>query len=82
MAPLSSSSSVTEDPTSRADIYWSQFGVPSPARRALIYAGIYDLEAYSETDPREIAHLHGMGPKALGILSTALAELAEHREKL
>jgi hypothetical protein len=73
---------MSEDPTSTADLYWRHLGVPSAARRALIHAGIYNLDAYAGFDPQEIAQLHGMGPKALGILSTALAELAEHREKL
>jgi len=66
-----------KDPTSMADVYWRHLGVPSPARRALIHAGIYNLDAYAGADPQVIVQLHGMGPKALGILSKALSN---HRE--
>jgi hypothetical protein len=47
-------------------------GVSGPALRALASAGIesmVDLAGWSESD---LARLHGMGPKALGALRTAL----------
>lgn len=47
-------------------------GVSQPALRALQGAGIQRLEqltAYSEAD---LLRLHGMGPKALGLLRQAL----------
>jgi hypothetical protein len=76
-ATWSSSALMSEDPSSTADTYWKHLSIPSPSRRALIHAGIYDLDAYAGVDQREIAQLHGMGPKALGILSKALSD---HRE--
>lgn len=48
-------------------------GVGGPALRALQVAGVRsmaDLESRAET---EILALHGMGPKAVGILRDALA---------
>lgn len=47
-------------------------GVSGPALRALAAAGVRsvaDLARWSESD---LAKLHGMGPKALGALRTAL----------
>jgi len=47
-------------------------GMSQPAQRALASAGIRrldDLTRYSET---QLHQLHGMGPKALGILAAAL----------
>jgi hypothetical protein len=49
-----------------------QPGVSGPALRALSSAGVRsvaDLTRWSETD---LATLHGMGPKALGLLRDAL----------
>jgi len=68
---------MSEDLSSTADAYWRALGVPSPARRALIHAGIFDRDAYAGADPQEMAQLHGVGPKALGILSKAFSN---HRE--
>lgn len=48
-------------------------GIGGPALRALHGAGVAsmaDLEAWTEADLRA---LHGMGPRALGILRDALA---------
>ena len=48
-------------------------GIGAPAKRALINAGhgrLEDLAAVSET---QILALHGMGPKAMGILRARLA---------
>lgn len=46
----------------------------APAQRALETAGIHSLEQLSQYSEAEIAKLHGMGPKALGILHQALAD--------
>ena len=46
----------------------------APARRALIGAGYYRLEQLAEVGEEELAKLHGVGPKALRQLRTALAE--------
>ncbi|MFC0037563.1 DNA-binding protein [Actinomadura rayongensis] len=45
-----------------------------PRRRALAAAGHDDLESLTTATEREIADLHGMGPKALSALRAALAE--------
>jgi uncharacterized protein YdhG (YjbR/CyaY superfamily) len=43
-------------------------GVAAPARRALSGAGIRTLADLAKRREKEVAELHGMGPKALGIL--------------
>jgi DNA-directed RNA polymerase alpha subunit len=43
-----------------------------PARRALANAGYTRLEQLTKTSEAELSKLHGMGPKALGILKEAL----------
>jgi predicted flap endonuclease-1-like 5' DNA nuclease len=45
----------------------------APAERALLNAGITNLAQLATYSEKEIAALHGMGPKALRILSEALA---------
>ncbi|NUU60056.1 DNA-binding protein [Paenibacillus agri] len=45
-----------------------------PAQRALAGAGYTWLEQLSKFTESELLQLHGMGPKALGQLRTALAE--------
>ncbi|MFN8487719.1 MAG: hypothetical protein U0350_09020 [Caldilineaceae bacterium] len=45
----------------------------APAQRALDSAGIATLAQLSTFKQSEIAKLHGMGPKAIGILRQALA---------
>lgn len=53
-----------------SDEAWPKIG--KPATRALVnagYGGLGDLDGVSE---RELKALHGMGPKALGILKEAL----------
>lgn len=45
----------------------------APAQRALDSVGISTLAQLSRWRRAEIAKLHGMGPKALGILEQALA---------
>lgn len=49
------------------------FSIGAPARRALAAAGYTRLEQLNGTSVKELSRLHGMGPKALGILSSALA---------
>jgi hypothetical protein len=44
-----------------------------PALRALAHAGIRSLTQVAKRTERELATLHGMGPKALRILSAGLA---------
>jgi hypothetical protein len=48
--------------------------IGAPATRALTDAGYPSLRHLAGVARRELAALHGMGPKALGILEAALAE--------
>jgi len=49
-------------------------GVAKPAQHALAAAGYTALDQLTQARESEIASLHGMGPKALSILKTALRE--------
>lgn len=48
--------------------------ISAPATRALASAGITSLRDLVGRSRADVAALHGMGPKALGILAAALAE--------
>lgn len=48
--------------------------ISQPALRALNGAGIQRLEQLTNFSEEEIKQLHGMGPKALGILRQTLAD--------
>ncbi len=48
--------------------------VSGPANAALEVAGIRSLSELATHSEREIANLHGMGPKGIRILKAALAE--------
>lgn len=48
--------------------------IGQPATRALAGAGIQKLEQLTRFSETEIMQLHGMGPKALGLLRQALAD--------
>jgi hypothetical protein len=48
-------------------------GIGKPAQRALAGAGYLRLEQFTLISEAEILKLHGMGPKALGIIRQALA---------
>lgn len=48
-------------------------GIGKPAERALARAGHERLEDLAKVSRAELAKLHGMGPKALGILAERLA---------
>ncbi|MEU4410580.1 helix-hairpin-helix domain-containing protein [Streptosporangium sp. NPDC023963] len=45
-----------------------------PASRALAAAGYTTLAQVAATSERDLLRLHGMGPKAIGLLREALAE--------
>jgi hypothetical protein len=49
-------------------------GIAKPALRALASAGLYSLEDLTEITEAELSALHGMGPKAIGHLISALHE--------
>lgn len=48
--------------------------ISAPATRALASVGITTLGDLAGRSRADLAALHGMGPKALGILADALAE--------
>lgn len=48
-------------------------GVSRPAIRALASVGVTELDQLTRFTEVELKALHGMGPKALGILKAALA---------
>lgn len=48
--------------------------IGAPAQRALAQAGYTQLEQLTRVSEAELGKLHGMGPKALGILRLALRE--------
>ncbi len=47
-------------------------GLASPARRALVSAGIEHLEQLTGFSEAQLKQLHGIGPKALSQLRSAL----------
>jgi hypothetical protein len=47
-------------------------GIGQPATRALAAAGYTNLDQLSRVTESELLKLHGMGPKALGIIRSAL----------
>ncbi|MBF6172685.1 DNA-binding protein [Nocardia blacklockiae] len=49
-------------------------GIGAPATRALLAAGYARLEQLSGVPERELAALHGVGPKAIRVLRAALDE--------
>jgi len=49
-------------------------GLGKPALRALTAAGYLRLEQFTELTEAEVHKLHGMGPKALGLIRRSLAE--------
>jgi DNA-directed RNA polymerase alpha subunit len=48
--------------------------ISRPALRALANAGYNQLEQLAQVSESELGKLHGMGPKALGLLKQSLAE--------
>ena len=48
-------------------------GVSGPALRALNVAGVRSMSDLTRWSEADLAALHGMGPKALAVLRTALA---------
>ena len=48
--------------------------IGKPARRALEGAGYVRLEQLSNVSENELLKLHGVGPKALGLINLALAD--------
>ena len=51
---------------------WRELGLSAPARRALIDEGYYKLSDLRKVSLDAIKDLHGMGPNAIRILTTAM----------
>jgi hypothetical protein len=47
-------------------------GIGKPATRAFIAAGYTRLEQFTKVTEADLLQLHGVGPKALGIIRSAL----------
>ena len=62
-----------------AEKYWNSFAIGAPARRALVNARIWNLDQYAAADPAFIESLHGVGPRAIGILNQAVREAREKK---
>jgi hypothetical protein len=54
------------------DQAWRELGLGAPARRALINDGLFELSDLRKTSLAAVKELHGMGPNAIRILTTAM----------
>lgn len=46
--------------------------ISNPARRALAAAGLERLEDLTRVSEKELMRLHGIGPKALGVIKSTM----------
>lgn len=53
-------------------------GLSGPALRALAHAGIRSLAQLAQHSKKDVAGLHGMGPKGVRVLEQALATQGRH----
>ncbi len=60
------------DAYAEVDGVWRELGLAAPARRALIDDGYYKLSDLRKTSLDAIKDLHGMGPNAIRIITTAM----------
>ena len=58
----------TDDPK-----VWNGLRVMSPAKRALLGAGLRTLDDVAQWRREDLAALHGVGPRALELIDAALA---------
>ena len=58
----------TDDPK-----VWNGLRVMSPAKRALLNAGLLTLDDVAQWRREDLAALHGVGPRALDLIDAALA---------
>lgn len=70
VAPFLDEPAPGDEPPSESDL---PDGLGKPATRALAVAGYTRLEQLTTVSEAEVLRLHGMGPKALGVLRDALA---------
>ena len=69
VTPFLDESTPGDEPPSESDL---PVGLGKPARRALAGAGYVRLEQFTAVSEAEVLRLHGMGPKAIGLLRSAL----------
>jgi hypothetical protein len=67
-----SNSEVDLEAYAAVDGIWKELGLAAPARRALIDDGHYKLSDLRKVSLDAIKELHGMGPNAIRILTTAM----------
>lgn len=65
-------SDVDLDYYASVDQVWRELGLAAPARRALIDDGLFKLSDLRKTSLAAVKELHGMGPNAIRILTTAM----------
>jgi hypothetical protein len=53
---------------------WASLPIGEPARRALRNEGLHRLDDLSSLTRGQLTALHGMGPKAMGVLTERLQE--------
>jgi hypothetical protein len=67
-----SNSDIDLDYYTSLDQAWVELGLSAPARRALIDDGLFKLSDLRKTSLAAVKELHGMGPNAIRILTTAM----------
>ena len=67
-----SNSDIDLDYYASVDQAWVELGLAAPARRALIDDGLFQLSDLRKTSLAAVKELHGMGPNAIRILTTAM----------
>jgi hypothetical protein len=74
LCPISNSHVLRAAANKKTDAIKDHFppGIAKPALRALTGAGYTKLEQLKNAKEADLANLHGMGPKAIGILRVAL----------
>jgi ferric-dicitrate binding protein FerR (iron transport regulator) len=69
---LSAQSDADLDAYAEVDGVWRELGLAAPARRALIDDGYYKLSDLRKVSLDAIKDLHGMGPNAIRIITSAM----------
>jgi hypothetical protein len=69
------------DSYAAVDGTWRELGLASPARRALIDDGLFNLSDLRKTSLAALKELHGMGPNAIRIIVAAMKKEDLHFRK-
>ena len=72
LAAHTSHEEVDLDAYAEVDSVWRELGLSAPARRALIDDGYFKLSDLRKVSLDAIKDLHGMGPNAIRILTSAM----------